>query len=89
MTSRRAFITSVIGSVLVAPATARPRPAGRMYHIGHVGLTSPDDMAPYLQALEEGLRELGYLKGRNLIIENRSRRQHHGRDVRSLPADLR
>jgi hypothetical protein len=29
-------------------------------------------MAPYLQAFEEGLRELGYLKGRDFIIDSRS-----------------
>src|SRR5437773_8727944 len=41
-------------------------------HIGHVSLTSPEEMAPYLQAFEEGFRELGYLKGRDFIIESRS-----------------
>jgi putative tryptophan/tyrosine transport system substrate-binding protein len=72
MMGRRVFITMVAGSILAAPlAAAAPQP-GKVYHIGHVSLTSSEDMAPYLQAFEEGLRELGYLKGRDFIIESRS-----------------
>jgi ABC-type uncharacterized transport system substrate-binding protein len=72
MMSRRAFITMVTGGILAAPLAAKAQPSGKVYHIGHVGLTSPEQMAPYLQAFEEGFRELGYLKGRDFIIESRS-----------------
>lgn len=72
MMRRRAFITMVTGSILVAPLAARAKQTGTLYHIGHVSLTSPEQMTPYLQAFEEGLGELGYLKGRDFIIESRS-----------------
>ena len=72
MASRRAFIIMVSGSILAAPLAAETEQTRKLYHIGHVSLTSPDEMAPYLLAFEEGLRELGYVKGRDFIIENRS-----------------
>jgi len=62
----------VAGSILAARLAAEAQQTGKVYQIGHVSLTSPEDMAPYLQAFEEGLRELGYLKGRDFIIESRS-----------------
>ena len=72
MMGRRVFITMVTGSILAAPLAAEAQQTGKVYHIGHVSLTSPEEMAPYLQAFEEGFRELGYLKGRDFIIESRS-----------------
>jgi len=72
MMGRRAFITMVTGSILAAPLAAAARQTGKVYRIGHVSLNSPEEMAPYLRAFEEGLRELGYLKGRDFIIESRS-----------------
>jgi len=72
MMGRRVFITMVAGSILAAPLAAEAQQTGKVHHIGHVSLTSPEEMAPYLQAFEEGLRELGYLKGRDFIIESRS-----------------
>ena len=72
MMGRRAFITMVAGSILAARLAAEAQQTGKVYQIGHVSLTSPEEMAPYLQAFEEGFRELGYLKGRDFIIESRS-----------------
>jgi putative tryptophan/tyrosine transport system substrate-binding protein len=72
MMGRRAFITMVTGSILAAPLAADAQQTGKVYRIGHVSLNSPEEMAPYLQAFEEELRELGYLKGRDFIIESRS-----------------
>jgi len=72
MASRRAFITMVSGSILAAPLAAAAGQTRNLYHIGHLSLTSPDETAPYLLAFEDGLRELGYVKGRDFIIEDRS-----------------
>lgn len=72
MMGRRVFITMVAGSILAAPLAAEAQQTGKVYRIGHVSMTSPEEMAPYLQAFEEGFRELGYLKGRDFIIESRS-----------------
>jgi len=72
MMDRRAFITMVTSGILAAPLAAEAQRTGKVYHIGHVSLTSPEEMAPYLQAFEEEFRELGYLKGRDFIIQSRS-----------------
>src|SRR4029453_8378570 len=72
MMGRRAFITMVTGSILAAPLAVDAQQTGKVYRIGHVSLNSAEEMAPYLQAFEEGFRELGYLKGRDFIIESRS-----------------
>ena len=72
MMDRRAFITMVTSGILAAPLAAEAQRTGKVYHIGHVSLTSPEEMAPYLQAFEEEFRELGYLKGRDFIFESRS-----------------
>ena len=42
-----------------------------MHAIGVLTLTSPDPK-PLLEALREGLRDAGYVEGRNLRLEIRS-----------------
>src|SRR5260370_1409320 len=42
------------------------QPEGKVYRIGFLG------PAPFLKALEEGLRERGHIPGKNVIIEHRS-----------------
>ena len=42
-----------------------------MYRIGFLGLSSASDYAPNLKAFLQGLRELGYEEGRNIVIEYR------------------
>ena len=65
---RRAFIT-LLGSAAAAwPLAARAQQA-RVYTIGVLTLPNPE---PLLQALREGLRDAGYVEGRNLRLEIRS-----------------
>jgi putative ABC transport system substrate-binding protein len=67
MTSRRAFI-SLIGGAATWPVAARGQPT-RVYTLGVLTLPNP---APLLQALREGLRDVGYVEGSNLRLEIRS-----------------
>ena len=66
--NRRAFLGTVGGGLLTAPlATARP---GKVYRIGYLSSASsstPNGFEPFRQ----GLRELGYVEGRNITIEAR------------------
>src|SRR5688500_11990401 len=65
---RREFIT-LFGSAAVAwPFTARAQRADRMRRIAWLGLGRADEPSPYVDSLRAGLRELGWIEGRNLTI---------------------
>lgn len=66
---RRRFV-ALTGSAFAA-ALAHAQPAARAHRIGVLGL-QPRHMFPALEALEQRLRELGYVEGRNLEIDYRS-----------------
>ena len=69
---RRDFIT-LLGSAAAAwPLAARAQQAGKIYRIGILEPIPAARNAANLDALRKGLRELGYVEGRNLIIEYRS-----------------
>jgi putative tryptophan/tyrosine transport system substrate-binding protein len=70
MMDRRAFIAVVGGSILAAPLAAGAQQAGKVYRIGLLGLSSRSDITG-LEALRQGLRDLGYEEGKNLVIEYR------------------
>jgi len=57
---------------LSLPLVAEAQGVAKIYRIGHVSLMTPDGMAPYVQEFEKGLRDLGYVKGQNYVIEDRS-----------------
>jgi putative ABC transport system substrate-binding protein len=64
-------VLAVILLTLGTPLTCGAQPTGKVYRIGFI-LTSAPDEAPYARkALEEGLRDLGYVEGRNLVFEER------------------
>ena len=65
MTTKRRFLLSAGTLLLGAPLAARPQPA-KMYRIMYVG-TNPPIEAAFLKRM----RELGYVEGRNLVIERR------------------
>jgi len=69
---RRTFIRTLAGAALAAPlATEAQRQPATMYRIGFLGSTSPSDFASRVEALRAGLRDLGYIEGKNIVIEFR------------------
>jgi len=71
---RRAFISSVAGSLLVVPRAVEAQQSGKLFRIGVLGnvpLTDPEGAGVW-GAFIQGLRELGYVEGRNITIEFRS-----------------
>jgi putative tryptophan/tyrosine transport system substrate-binding protein len=68
--NRRAFVTG-LGAVLGAPLLAEAQQAGKVYRIGFLGSTSASQYKPYVEAMRQGLSDLGYVEGRNLTIEYR------------------
>src|SRR5215471_1732397 len=68
---RREFIT-LFGGVAAWPLAARAQQAGKIPRIGYLspGSASPGPLA-YHDEFQRGLRELGYVEGRNIVIEYR------------------
>jgi putative ABC transport system substrate-binding protein len=68
---RREFIT-LLGGAATWPLTARAQQATKSYRIGMLETISPALNAAHLDAFREGLRQLGYVEGKNYVIEYRS-----------------
>jgi len=68
--NRRAFVTG-LGAVLAAPLAAEAQQAGKVYRIGYLLTATREQQAQLARAFEEGLRDLGYVPGRNVVIEYR------------------
>src|SRR5262245_60787473 len=66
-------IVTLTLSLLVAPLLAVSQPAGKVRHIGilRAGMNSPE-AERNLEAFRHGLRDLGWVEGQNLTIENRA-----------------
>ncbi len=78
MDRRRFLLTSLAGAV-AGPLAGEAQPAGKVYRIGMLERTSTTINAANLNGFRQGLRELGYVEGKNFIIEYRSA---DGRDER-------
>jgi putative ABC transport system substrate-binding protein len=69
----RVALGIVLGlGLIAAPLAARAQPAGKVYRIGILETIPEARNAANFDALRKGLRELGYVEGRNLVIEYRS-----------------
>jgi putative tryptophan/tyrosine transport system substrate-binding protein len=74
---RRTFMAMFTGGLLAAPGAAEAQPVGKVYTIGFLSPLPGED--PALGPLLQGLRDLGYDEGRNLVVERRyagGRREH-------------
>jgi len=65
--------------LLAAPLAADAQQAGKVYRVGLVFTTAPvsemigpDPVHPLVRSFLDGLRALGYVQGRNLVLEPRS-----------------
>jgi putative ABC transport system substrate-binding protein len=67
--NRRTFIGAMAGGLLAAPLAAEAQ-AGKGHRIGYLGTNRAAN--PHLhEAFRQGLRDLGYVEGRNVVIEYR------------------
>ena len=90
---RRSFL---LGSLIVFAAShaARAQQTGKVYRIGFLGIANASSWESRIAALRQGLRELGYEEGKNLVIEYRwaeedfDRLQKLASDLVSLKVDL-
>ena len=58
-------------AVLVSVHQAQAQQAGKVYRIGILVAGSPSSDAAWIEAFRQGLRELGYVEGHNIVIEYR------------------
>jgi putative ABC transport system substrate-binding protein len=67
--NRRAFLTTMSGSLLASPLAAEAQQAGKVFTVGLVSVgTDPAQSGPWRPFLE-AMRELGYVEGRNLVVK--------------------
>jgi hypothetical protein len=76
MMDRRAFVSTVALSLLVAPLAAEAQQAGKVPRVG-VLVVAASPMAR--DSFPRGLRDLGYVEGRDVIIEWRDAEGHDDR----------
>src|SRR4029078_3443086 len=68
---RRDFIVGLAGSAAAWPRAARAQLSAKVPRIGFLRLGPPSSSAARVKALQTGLRELGYVEGKNIAIEFR------------------
>jgi putative ABC transport system substrate-binding protein len=62
-----ALILLLALAILLAPVAATAQQAGKVYRIGY--LSPRPGIEPHDEAFRQGLRELGWVEGRNLLVE--------------------
>ena len=83
---RRAFLTMVSGIILTVPLEAEAQQTQRIPRIGILSVGSNSLGQATIAPFFEGLRELGWVEGQNVAIENR---RAEGREVRCLSETVR
>ena len=68
---RRAFITLLGGAAVAASSPARAQPAGKVRRIGFMGNSTETLEANLVGPFRKALRDLGYVEGRDIVIEYR------------------
>ncbi len=66
------LISTLVLGLLAGPLPAEAQQPTKIPKIGYLGMTSLSKNAARTEAFRQGLRELGYVEGKNIIIEWRS-----------------
>jgi ABC-type uncharacterized transport system substrate-binding protein len=69
--NRRDFISLLGGAAIAWPLAARAQQAGKIPRVGFMGNSTAALEANLVGPFRDGLRELGYQEGRNIVIEYR------------------
>src|SRR3989442_1922543 len=67
MMNRRTFLCGLTLGTLSVPLVAEAQPAGKVWRIGC--LWGPAPVSVHMDAFRQGLRELGYVEGRDFFID--------------------
>jgi putative ABC transport system substrate-binding protein len=69
--TRREVLALLGAAAAVLPSYARGQGVMKMARVGFLGLSPASASANRVEALRMGLRELGYIEGKNIVIEFR------------------
>jgi putative ABC transport system substrate-binding protein len=70
--SKSIFCLAVCAMLLALCVFAEAQQTKKIPRIGYVsGTGNATDQGPYIEALRQGLRDLGYVDGKNIVIEFR------------------
>jgi putative ABC transport system substrate-binding protein len=83
---RRAFL-GLVGGAAAWPMAVRAQQTARIPRVGYLFSFIPSEGRHLWEACRQGLRELGYIEGRNIFLEPRWAEGHHDR-LPALAADL-
>ena len=89
LVDRRAFLGTLAGGLLAAPLHAGAQQGERVRHIGIISAGSV--RIPLNDVFQDALRDLGWIEGRNIIIDFRLARLDQGAtgaDVATIAAEL-
>jgi putative ABC transport system substrate-binding protein len=82
---RREFITLLGGAAAAWPLAARAQQARKVWRLGMLQPGAPPE--PLLEVIRDGLRDLGYMEGRDIVFEIRWAEGKHDR-LGGLAAEL-
>jgi putative ABC transport system substrate-binding protein len=93
---RRTFVTLVAGACLLEPLAVRAQQTGKIFRIGLLApFTGPTPGGRIdMDDLRSGLRDLGWVEGKNLVIEirwagvNPQRQREFAAELKALPVAL-
>ena len=66
---RRNFARVVVAGLVAARSSADAQPAAKAPRVGFLTYTTPPQTLLLLREFTEGLRDLGYVEGRNIVLE--------------------
>jgi len=66
----RSWSRGVLG-LLAAPPAAGAQPAGKVRRVGYLSSHTATSGAQFIEAFRQGLREIGWIEGQNIVIEYR------------------
>jgi putative tryptophan/tyrosine transport system substrate-binding protein len=69
--NRPVFHLALIALFFALCCPAEAQPVNKVPHIGFLAITSPRDMVSRMAAFRQGLRELGYIEGKTIVVDDR------------------
>jgi hypothetical protein len=79
VTSRRTFLVTFASGILATPLAAEAQQTPKLPRVGYASLNT---RTVTVEAFEQGLRQLGYVLGQNIVVDYRLAEGH----VERVPA---